>query len=403
MIKYYTAVVVLSCLALCVLGIQVFQNARFSKSTKRRFYLTYAVVILATFAEWAGVTLNGAPSWTVEIHAVVKCIDYIFTPVAGVCVALQISELKEWKKHRPVFVILLANALFEIVSLFTGWTFYVDAENYYHHGSLYFIYAVVYCIAIADVLFSFRAYSKHFKRNNRISLYAIVFLACFGIAMQEFDGDTIRTSCLSLAFGSILLFIHYNEFLQLQSDDSLSVQRTMIETDALTGLFSRYSYIQALNEYNQADTLPRTLTVFSFDINGLKIVNDTKGHKAGDELICGAAACISSAVGTNGKCFRIGGDEFVAILDINRDQVPVILQSLTAAQNAWHGKTVNSLSISSGYVIAEDHPELSVEKMVNLADQMMYTNKELHYRQNAQYPYRAADHSPQAPENHTSA
>lgn len=96
---------------------------------------------------------------------------------------------------------------------------------------------------------------------------------------------SIRTSCLSLAFCSALLFIHYNEFLQQKNDDNLIYQKNLVETDALTGMLSRYSYIKTLNDYNRKGMLPQRLAVFSVDINGLKLVNDTKGHAAGDEFI----------------------------------------------------------------------------------------------------------------------
>ncbi|MBR5705734.1 MAG: diguanylate cyclase, partial [Deltaproteobacteria bacterium] len=58
---------------------------------------------------------------------------------------------------------------------------------------------------------------------------------------------------------------------------------------------------------------PEDLAVFSIDVNGLKTVNDSLGHDAGDELIRGAADCISAAFGQTGKCYRTGGDEFVVL------------------------------------------------------------------------------------------
>lgn len=49
-------------------------------------------------------------------------------------------------------------------------------------------------------------------------------------------------------------------------------------------------------------------------MNGLKTVNDTKGHAAGDELIKGAADCLALSVGNKGKVYRTGGDEFMAVV-----------------------------------------------------------------------------------------
>lgn len=374
----YTAIAILSCLTLAVLAIQVYENARFSVATKRWFYATYAVIVVATLSEWVGIALNGAPAWTVGMHRAVKCIDYIFTPVAGICFAHQVSEEKTWKKHRWIAVILLANALLEIISLFTEWTFYIDEANFYCHGPLYPVYTIVYCVAIADVLLSFLAYSRRFRRQNRISLYTIIVLVCAGVGFQELGDGSVRTACLSLAFGSALLFIHYNEFVQQSNDDNLNRQKQLLETDALTGIRSRYAYVRTLSEYQHREALPQELAVFSIDLNGLKQVNDTQGHAAGDALIHSAAECIQETLGSYGSCFRIGGDEFAAILErAAAQEIEGICRALDEAQKRRQG-----LSLSVGHASAAAHPQLTVEELMELADRMMYENKEEYYRSN---------------------
>ncbi len=50
------------------------------------------------------------------------------------------------------------------------------------------------------------------------------------------------------------------------------------------------------------------------DINGLKCINDSLGHAAGDELICAAADCMKECFQNYGNVYRIGGDEFVIIM-----------------------------------------------------------------------------------------
>lgn len=385
MINNYTAIVILSCLTICVLGILVYENARFEKNTKHRFYLTYALIIVATLSEWLGIVLNGAPEWTIGIHSIVKCIDYTFTPVAGICFALQVSDEKERKKHIWIAFVLIANAVLEILSIFTGWTFYINEENYYCHGPLYYVYIIVYSIAIIYILISFRAYSKNFKRQNKFSLYSIIILAFTGIGFQEFGDGSIRTSCLTLAFGSALLFIHYNEFLQQKNDDNLIRQKNLVEADALTGMLSRYSYIKTLNDYNRKGILPQRLAVFSVDINGLKLVNDTKGHAAGDELICDAAECILKVFGGYGKCFRIGGDEFIVIINIEKRMIEDICKSLSVEEEKRNG-----LSLALGFAVAEDYPNLSIEELVNIADKIMYENKVKYYKNKKSDVHRTA-------------
>ena len=384
----YTAIVILSCLTICVMSILIFENARMEKRTKYRFYATYAVILVATLSEWAGIALNGAPLWTVGLHRVVKCLDYIFTPVVGICFALQVSDERDWKKHRWLLCVLAANAVLEIASIFTGWTFFVTEENYYDHGPLYGLYTAVYFAAIVDLLIAFRAYSQRFKRHNRISLYSIILLVGLGIAFQELGGKDVRTACVALAFSAVLIFIHYNEFMQQKYDESLAHQRKLIETDALTGLLSRYSYMTALGGYRQAGALPDGLAVFSIDINGLKFVNDTMGHTVGDQVIRHAAECISEVFGQYGKCFRIGGDEFIAILNVDKEKIAEIDSDLDKAEKSKHG-----LSLSYGYAIAEEHPGLSIEELVNIADKMMYVDKGKHYQTVERDGHEAADAS----------
>ena len=65
----YSAEVLMSCLSLCVLTILVKQNNCLSVSVKRRFYITYLFIIIATLSEWLGLFLNGAPYYTRGIHA----------------------------------------------------------------------------------------------------------------------------------------------------------------------------------------------------------------------------------------------------------------------------------------------------------------------------------------------
>lgn len=375
---YYVSIVILSCLALIVMSLLVYENGRLDRETKKQFYRTYAMIILAALAECTSVLLNGAPQWTTGIHTMSKCIDYIFTPIAGVQMGWLIYG--RGPLYKPMQCLLGANVILQLISIFTGWTFYLDGENYYHHGPYYFVYAVIYCLVILFVLAAFLMYGENFKKQNRGSLYGIVLLTCIGIAMQELLGSGIRTSCLSFTLGSVFLFIHYSEFVQLKSDDHMKQQRILIETDALTGIRSRHAYSQALTELHQKERLPEKLTVFMVDIDGLKRVNDDLGHEAGDELIRGAAACLTEVFQPWGTCYRTGGDEFVILAEMEPEQIPVILKQLEETAAGWSGQLAKALHMSAGYAVAAQYPDLTIEPLVNVADQMMLAKKEAYYK-----------------------
>ena len=179
---------------------------------------------------------------------------------------------------------------------------------------------------------------------------------------------------------SILLqwIYEYYTAQRLQLDKKLMEQRMKSSVDALTGVFSRLAYHEFLEQYTAS--VPADFVVFLMDINGLKGVNDALGHEAGDELICGAARCITEAVGERGKTFRIGGDEFVVLGQMTPSQAQEILTALQRIAAAWSGTKVETLSISAGCAFASDHPDFSVERLTKEADLAMYARKQEYYR-----------------------
>jgi diguanylate cyclase (GGDEF)-like protein len=176
------------------------------------------------------------------------------------------------------------------------------------------------------------------------------------------------------------MFIHYSEFTQMAADERIKSQQIALGTDPLTGLFNRYAYSKVLKEYEEAEAQPEDLVVFAMDINGLKKTNDSQGHEAGDELICGAARCIEKVFSGIGKCYRTGGDEFVVISCPARCTPDELLNRLKAEAAAWRGKLVDELSISVGYACAADFPGKPLEDVVREADLVMYADKSDYYR-----------------------
>lgn len=151
--------------------------------------------------------------------------------------------------------------------------------------------------------------------------------------------------------------------------------------DELTGLYNRKMYSEDTTE-NVEKFMKDDLIYVAMDINGLKVVNDTLGHAAGDELIKGAAKCMKEAMGTYGRIYRTGGDEFVAMLNANKAELMLIKERLDEITSSFKGEFIESISISCGYVIKKDNPSLSMEDIEKLADKNMYLAKKAHYSAN---------------------
>ena len=150
-------------------------------------------------------------------------------------------------------------------------------------------------------------------------------------------------------------------------------------TDELTRLFNRRCYDDDVEVYKK-EGLPEDFVIFSVDVNGLKKANDTIGHAAGDELIKGAADCLQSTIGSFGKTYRTGGDEFLAILHTNNPGQ--IVNDIKAKAAQWRGLLVDKLSLSVGYAAYVDSQDASIEDLEHKADKHMYEDKNRYYKEN---------------------
>jgi diguanylate cyclase (GGDEF)-like protein len=376
MLKYYTAISVIVWLALLILCTLVYENDRISTRNRKIFYLTYVLIFIASLAEWVGVYISGITGIPGVCLRIVKCIDYILTPIAGAALVGQMRLRNVWTKI--LNVVILFNTLIQLVSFFTGWMTKVDEKHYYHHGPLYNIYIGEYVIVLLLVIILFLNYGKNFRKQNRLSIYLVMVFMLVGIIMQEGLGKDVRTAYLAMTIGATLMFIHSTEYSQQKKDDELLEQRIQIKTDALTGLLSRYAYNNALDKYTT--DMPESLVAFSIDINGLKRVNDTLGHEAGDELICGAAACIKNVFDEVGSCYRTGGDEFIVLASMSKKEAVKCVQDIEKLTKNWTGSLVDSLALSVGYAVLEEHKDCNCSELIQVADKQMYMAKDEYYR-----------------------
>ena len=146
-------------------------------------------------------------------------------------------------------------------------------------------------------------------------------------------------------------------------------------TDGLTKCFNRRAYDVDMEKLD----LSSEWAYISLDLNGLKQANDTFGHSAGDELICAAANCMKFAFASYGKIYRIGGDEFVALLTQSVTDLESILQVFDSSIQDWHGKYSNSISVSYGVVKSSEQDFDSIHSVSKLSDERMYKSKYEYY------------------------
>ena len=149
-------------------------------------------------------------------------------------------------------------------------------------------------------------------------------------------------------------------------------------TDEMTRLLNRRAYDEDLINLRKNDLEP-DFVLFSIDINGLKRANDSNGHAAGDELIKAAANCLSKTVGNKGKVYRIGGDEFMIITNLENPEE--LKGAIKQKSNKWKGVYNPNLFLAIGYASVKGNQGSSIDKLEHIADTEMYKDKSLFYKE----------------------
>ena len=162
---------------------------------------------------------------------------------------------------------------------------------------------------------------------------------------------------------SVAIFISYE-----MRNRALTKEMTYLGShDALTGLGNRYALNQTLLVLSGVSTMAG---VCYLDINGMKTTNETEGHDAGDERIK-KTADIFASVFKRKYCYRIGGDEFLAI-------IPEITKEKFDNQVSKLKTKTEDISVAIGAIWIDDSKEINIA--VKQADERMYEDKASYYK-----------------------
>lgn len=187
--------------------------------------------------------------------------------------------------------------------------------------------------------------------------------------VEMIESDTYEIKLLSAAFENMAVHLREREELL-----HLSANR-----DSLTGLRNTTSYKAWSAKFGEEiENKNAKFGVAVFDVNDLKVANDRYGHDVGNKLIVTAARIISDTF-KRSPVFRIGGDEFLVVLQ-NRDledcnELFVEFDSQCANTVIEIGNTKFPISIAGGFAVYDSTKDLSFADVFKRADEAMYENK----------------------------
>ena len=194
--------------------------------------------------------------------------------------------------------------------------------------------------------------------------------------LETSSRQIIHTFAAVLALAAVLLY-QFGRLSKEKLEEEKETTRTfqnLATTDSMTGVRNKHAYSEmetVINSQIESGELEK-LAVVVGDINGLKYVNDTQGHAAGDQLIKDASAMICEQF-KRGAVFRIGGDEFVVLLqgegfDTMQEEIDELNRKVEA--NIKN----NSVVVSIGYSVWKKDDRY-LNDVFGRADQMMYERK----------------------------
>ncbi|MCR5671190.1 MAG: GGDEF domain-containing protein [Butyrivibrio sp.] len=214
------------------------------------------------------------------------------------------------------------------------------------------------------------------RRGYPIIFNALVYMAkcpgfvCYSfprIELIDYNQTSNLTNCFAMSFGGYVVF-KYQKYLR----DKI---REMYQNDALTGLYNRLAFISIMEEMMEdKENLGKPLTVIMLDLNGLKQINDGRGHLEGDKAIVAAGSALKKACPDYALCVRNGGDEMLAFImgDCDTDDISSMIEKSLEESSKELGFTVSASFGWDTTVLSED---TDINKIISVADEHMYEMK----------------------------
>ncbi|KLO21510.1 hypothetical protein X275_08995 [Marinitoga sp. 1197] len=201
-----------------------------------------------------------------------------------------------------------------------------------------------------------------FIKNN---LYGFITLDSYKKRFENIDKNFAKIIKSNLEF---LLW-------KLEVDEQL---RKSAEYDFLTKIYNRQAFISKIKDIIALEKrLKQKIAFIYMDINKFKAINDTYGHRIGDEVLKFFAERVSSVLRESDMFARIGGDEFIiALFNTDKNGAKKVVNKIKKDLKTpfQFGNIKLNISVSFGYSIYPDD-STNIDKLIDKADKMMYREK----------------------------
>jgi diguanylate cyclase (GGDEF)-like protein len=210
-------------------------------------------------------------------------------------------------------------------------------------------------------------------RGRRATVLPLAFGA-LALGVLTYSGLAHSTTWVAVALAAVAVLAVGVRLVIAFRDNNVMLDATRREalTDALTGLGNRRALLNDLDRMLTVPDAEDPVVLALFDLDGFKHYNDCYGHPAGDDLLVRLGGNLARRVEGHGKAYRMGGDEFCALLRPRLARPELVAAHAAAAlRERGEGFAIGS---SHGFVVAPVETADPAEAL-RLADQRMYAQK----------------------------
>jgi two-component system, cell cycle response regulator len=281
--------------------------------------------------------------------------------------------LRRWRPDRGGWLLGVGIVLF-----WTADSLYLveTAQNTYTQGGIFDAgwWAGITLVALAAWQPAKPMASTRIRRETFGTIAAPIAFALVGLGLLVYATlQHVNPLAVGLATAALLAVIVRLVITFREKVQSLQETRGEALTDALTGLGNRRHLMLDLDRRFAAGEDAPAFYIVLFDLDGFKLYNDRFGHPSGDALLTRLGRHFRTAIDPYGCSYRIGGDEFCALIDSRESKFESVVGAACAALSEDGDGFAVGTSYGAAYVPTEAR---SVSDAMGLADARLYQNKE---------------------------
>lgn len=378
---------VILCLLIFAAGIFFFvAGLVFNISARdKKLDLIYLGAFSVLIGIW-GILETGVPQLFYTESRYMQILGYLAFFMSGITLFFYMDAIRGIFKHRPIRLFCMISIAYFLAATVLQFADILDYRQML--TGMVLIY-----IGIVGIMFCYMTHHAVKKGLKAFSgdfnyIMTMIGIFSFGAAViidfvRYFTGTRVDYALFTrIGLPVFIMFFGVGNMYQMISLIKQGLRSDIISklaySDGLTGVGNRTAYIEKIQELIEKKKSIK-IGIVMFDINYLKETNDQQGHSFGDLLIRTAVSVLKQTFGNAGRIYRVGGDEFIAIIEgddpkgVYEQVLPYFLREME-----FRNKKTNfnyGVSLAYGIAVCENLTSEEISRTEREADEAMYRQK----------------------------